>query len=262
VQNLSTRGLVASGDNVLINGFIIRGTDPRTVILRALGPSLSGFGIPHALPDPVLSLYNSSGTLIATNDNWQSDIGSVFLEQNGYAPSNPAEAATLQPNLAPGAYTMVVTGKNTTQGISLAEIYELYGPGLNSKLGNISGRGFVGSGDDVLISGFIVGDVGSSTVVVRALGPSLASFGVSDPLSDPILTIYDSKGSIIATNDNWKISDTGGSQQAEIEATTIPPKEDHESAILVTLAPGNYTAIIRDKNQSVGIGIVEAYNLQ
>ena len=99
---------------------------------------------------------------------------------------------------------MVVTGKNITQGTALAEVYELFGPGLDSKLGNVSGRGFVGTGDNVLIGGFIVGDVGSGTVVVRALGPSLASFGVSQPLSDPILTIYDSKGSVIATNDNWQ----------------------------------------------------------
>jgi hypothetical protein len=249
--------LVASGDNVLINGFIIRGTDPRTVILRALGPSLSGFGIPNALPDPVLSLYNSSGTLIATNDNWQSDIGSVFLEQNGYAPSDPAEAATLQPNLAPGAYTMVVTGKNITQGISLAEVYELYGPGLNSKLGNISGRGFVGSGDDVLISGFIVGDVGSSTVIVRALGPSLASFGVSDPLSDPILTIYDSKGSMIATNDNWH----DGNNAPDVERNGLAPPNALDSAIVLRLPPGAYTAVVRGANAATGNALVEVYHL-
>src|SRR4029078_13642215 len=154
VQNLSTRGLVSSGDNVLINGFSISGTDPKTVIMRALGPSLAGFGISGALPDPVLSLYNSSGTLIATNDDWHTDPGSAFIEQYGLAPGNPAESATLQTNLAPGAYTMVVTGKNITQGIALAEVYELYGPGLDSKLGNVSGRGFVGTGDDVLIRGF------------------------------------------------------------------------------------------------------------
>jgi arylsulfate sulfotransferase len=257
VQNLSTRGLVSSGDNVLINGFIIKGTDPRTVILRALGPSLSGFGIPSALPDPVLSLYNSSGTLIATNDDWRTDIGSEFMEQNGFAPSNAVESATLQQNLAPGAYTMVVTGKNITQGISLAEVYELYGPGLNSKLGNVSGRGFVGTGDNVLISGFIVGEVGSATVVVRALGPSLGSFGVSQPLSDTVLTIHDSNGSLIATNDNWQ----DGNNALNVQRNQLAPPNALESAIVLHLPPGAYTAVVRGANDATGNALVEVYHL-
>jgi arylsulfate sulfotransferase len=257
VLNLSTRGSVSSGDNVLINGFIITGTDPKTVILRALGPSLSGFGIPSALPDPVLSLYNSSGTLIATNDDWQADPGSAFIEQYGLAPGNPAESATLQTNLAPGAYTIVVTGKNITQGTALAEVYELYGPGLDSKLGNVSGRGFVDTGDDVLIGGFIVGDVGSGTVVVRALGPSLASFGVSQPLSDPILTIYDSKGSIIATNDNWQ----DGNNAIDVTHNGLAPPNALESAIVLRLPAGAYTAIIRGANSATGNALVEVYHL-
>ena len=257
VVNLSARGLVSTGDNVLINGFIITGTDPRTVILRALGPSLSDFGLSDVLTDPVLSLYNSSGTLIATNDDWQTDIGSVFIEQNGYAPSNPVESATLQPNLAPGAYTLVVTGKNITQGISLAEVYEVYGPGLNSKLGNVSGRGFVGTGDSVLISGFIVGDVGSSTVVVRALGPSLGSFGVSEPLGDPILTIYDSKGAIIATNDNWQ----DGNNALDVERNQLAPPNALDSAIVLRLPPGAYTAVVRGANGATGNALAEVYHL-
>src|SRR5262249_19092988 len=150
-------------------------------------------------PDPVLSVYNSSGTLIATNDNWQTDAGATFMVQNGYAPPDPLDSATLRVNLAPGAYTAVVRGRNGTQGISLAEVYEIYSPGLNSKLGNVSGRGFVGTGDNVLISGFIIGDIGSGTVIVRAIGPSLGSIGVSQPISDPVLTIYDSHGAVIAT---------------------------------------------------------------
>jgi len=257
VLNLSTRGSVASGDNVLINGFIVSGTDPKTVILRALGPSLAGSGVSDALADPVLSLYNSSGTLIATNDDWRTDIGSLFIEQYGLAPGNPAESATLQQNLAPGAYTVVVTGKNITQGISLAEVYELYGPGLNSKLGNVSGRGFVGAGDNVLISGFIVGDVGSATVVVRALGPSLGSFGVSQPLSDPVLTIYDSKGSAIAANDNWQ----NDNNALDVQRNRLAPPNALESAIVLHLPPGAYTAVVRGANGATGNALVEVYNL-
>jgi hypothetical protein len=256
-MNLSTRSLVSTGDNVLINGFIVTGTDPKTVVLRALGPSLSGYGVTGALADPVLSLYNSSGTLIASNDDWRSDPGSVFMEQNGYAPSNPAEAATLQQNLAPGAYTMVVRGKNETQGISLAEAYELYGPGVNSTLVNVSGRGFVGAGDNVLISGFIVGDVGSSTVVVRALGPSLGSFGVSQPLSDPVLTICDSKGSVIATNDNWQ----DAAYASLVEQNGLAPPNQLDSAIVLRLPAGSYTAIVRGAGAATGNALVEVYHL-
>jgi hypothetical protein len=257
VMNLSTRGSVATGDNVLINGFIVKGTHPTTVVLRALGPSLSGFRVPGALGDPVLSVFNSSGTLIATNDDWQTDVGSAFIEQNGYAPSSPVEPAILQPNLAPGAYTMVVTGRNSTQGISLAEVYAIFGPGLNSKLRNVSGRGFVGTGDNVLISGFIVGDVGSGTVVVRALGPSLGSFAVSQPLSDPILTIYDSKGSAIATNDNWH----DGNNALDIQNRELAPPNALESAIVLHLPPGAYTAVVSGANGATGNALAEVYDL-
>jgi hypothetical protein len=257
LQNLSTRATVSSGDNVLINGFIITGTDPKTVVLRALGPSLSDFGLSGVLADPVLSVYNSSGVLIATNDNWQADPGSAFMAANGFAPSNPAESATLLQNLAPGAYTAVVRGQNSTQGISLAEVYEIYGPGLFSKLGNVSGRGFVGTGDNVLISGFIVGDVASATVIVRALGPSLASFGVSQPLSDPVLTIYDAKGVAIATNDNWQ-SDPNN---IVLQRNGLTPPNASESALVLHLPAGNYTAVVRGANGATGTALVEVYHL-
>jgi len=257
VFNLSTRGAVSSGDNVLINGFIVTGTDPETIVLRALGPSLSGFGVSGVLADPVLSVYNSSGTLIATNDDWQADIGAAYIVANGLAPADPSESATLLPNLAPGAYTAVVTGKNSTQGISLAEVYEIQAPGFNARLGNISGRGFVGTGDNVLIGGFIIGDVGSATVIVRALGPSLASFGVSQPLSDPILTIYDSKGSVIATNDNWKESNNA----VDIQDKGLAPPNPLESAIVLRLPPGAYTAIVSGANGATGNALAEVYDL-
>src|SRR4029077_12925412 len=155
--NLSTRGTVSSGDNVLINGFIIRGTEPKSVVLRALGPSLAGFGVSGVLAEPVLTLHNSSGAVIARNDNWRADPRKIEISASGLAPANLMESATLQ-TLAPGAYTMVVTGKGSSKGISLAEIYDL-SPQSNSRLANISGRGYVGTGDNALISGFIVGDV-------------------------------------------------------------------------------------------------------
>jgi arylsulfate sulfotransferase len=257
VQNLSTRGLVSTGDNVLINGFIVNGTDPKTVVIRALGPSLSSFGLSSVLADPVLTVHNSSGAVIATNDNWQTDIGATFIEQNGLAPSNSSESAALVADLAPGAYTVVVTGKNITHGISLAEVYEIYGPGLNSKLTNVSGRSFVGVDDNVLISGFIVGDLDSATVVVRALGPSLGSFGVSQPLSDPALTIYDSKGSVIATNDNWQ----DDNHADLVQQNGLAPPHPLEAAMVLHLPAGNYTAIIRGGNAATGNALVEVYHL-
>ena len=254
--NLSTRGTVSRGDDVLINGFIIAGNGPKTVILRALGPSLAGVGVSGALPDPGLSLYNSSGSLIATNDNWQTDLGSAYMAQNGFAPTNPAESATLQ-TLMPGAYTAVVRGRNGSEGVSLAEIYDL-SPVSGSKLKNMSTRGSVGTGDNVLISGFIVGDVGSATVVVRVLGPSLGAFGVSRPLSDPVLTIYDSKGSAIVTNDNWH----DNVNWVDVQKNGLAPPNALESAIVLHLPAGAYTAVVRGANDATGNALVEVYHLQ
>ncbi len=255
VLNLSTRGLVSVGDNVLIGGFIVTGPGPKSVVLRALGPSLSGFGLSGVLADPVLKVYNSSRTLIASNDNWQEDIGAAYIKQNGLAPTNPSESATLQ-TLAPGAYTVILTGKDSTPGISLVELYDV-SPLSNSKLVNISTRGDVGTGDSVLISGFIVGDVESETVVVRALGPSLASFGVSNPLSDPVLTIYDSKGSAIATNDNWQ----DNVNAIDIQRNGLAPPNPSESAIVLHLPAGAYTAIVRGANGATGNALAEVYTL-
>src|SRR5438105_4342575 len=253
--NISTRGVVSGGDNVLIGGFIISGIDPKTVVLRALGPTLSSFKLSPVLADPVLSVYNSSRTLIARNDNWQDDIGAAFIVANGLAPANPSESATLQ-TLAPGAYTAVVTGNGSTPGISLVELYDLE-PLSNSKLANMSTRGPVGVADNVLISGFIVGDVESATVIVRALGPSLASFGVSNPLTDPILTIYDSNGSAIASNDNWQ----DDINAIDVQKNKLAPPNALDSAIALHLAAGRYTAIVRGVNGAIGNALAEFYDL-
>jgi hypothetical protein len=253
--NLSTRGLIGTGDNVLIGGFIVRGTEPKPMVLRALGPSLSGFGLSNVLTDPVLSVYDSSGNLVGTNDNWQSDVNHAVVEANGLAPANPLEAAQVR-TLAPGAYTVIVTGKDATPGIGLVEVYDVL-PQTTTKFVNMSTRGSVGTGDNVLISGFIIGDVNSATVVVRAIGPSLADHGVSGVLSDPTLTIYDSSGSAIASNDNWEVDPNA----ILLGKNGLTPPNAFESALVLHLPAGAYTAVVRGANGGTGVALAEVYTL-
>jgi hypothetical protein len=253
--NVSTRGLVSGGDNVLIGGFIVTGTQPKSVVVRALGPSLSGYGLSNVLSDPVLTVFDSSGNLVGTNDNWQSDVNHSTVEAYGLAPADPLEAAQVR-TLAPGAYTVVVTGKDATPGIGLVEVYDITTQ-ASAKFVNMSTRGFVGTGDNVLISGFIIGDVGSSTVVVRALGPSLAAYGVSGALSDPTLTIYDSKGSVIASNDNWELDPN----DIYILDNGLTPPDGLESALVLHLPAGAYTAVVRGAGGGTGVALAEVYTL-
>ena len=254
LQNISTRLQVLTDDKVLIGGFIITGAGPKNVIVRAIGPSLPLAGL---LADPVLELHESDGTVI-TNDNWK-DTQEAAIVATTLQPGNDLESAIVA-TLDPGAYTAIVSGKNGGTGIALVEAYDLDQTG-DSQLANISTRGFVDTGDNVMIGGFIAGpDTStSSSVLVRAIGPSLP---LSDDLPDPTLELHDGNGAIIATNDNWKIGADGMSQQAEIEATNLAPTNDLESAILATVAPGGYTAIVRGANNATGIALVEVYNLQ
>jgi hypothetical protein len=254
--NLSTRGLVGTGDNVLIGGFIVTGTASREIVLRALGPSLSGFGLSDVLADPVLSVYNSSGTLITSNDNWQADPNHFEVEANGLTPVSLLEPAIAR-TLPPGAYTVIVRGKNQTTGIGLVEAYDVCPLSANSKLRNMSTRGSVGTGDNVLISGFIVGEVDNATVVVRALGPSLASHGVSGVLSNPQVTIYGSSGRVIASNDNWQDNNNA----ADIQRNGLAPPNALESALVLHLPAGAYTAVVTGADGGTGIGLAEVYEL-
>jgi plastocyanin len=249
--NISTRLRVETGDNALIGGFIITGTQPKRVIVRAIGPSLSS-SFSGALADPVLELRDSSGGLIRSNDNWRSDQEAEIIA-TGIPPTNDLESAivsTLPANNS--AYTAIVRGVNNGTGIGVVEAYDLDST-VDSKLSNISTRGFVQTGDNVLIGGLIVLGPNPLRVIVRAIGPSLPVAGV---LGNPTMELRDGNGALIASNDNWR-----SDQEAEIIATGIPPANDLESAIVRDLTPGNYTAIVRGVNSTTGIGIVEAYGL-
>ena len=200
--NISTRMEVLTDDQVLIGGFIIGGNDPKKVILRAIGPSLAGFGIANPLADPVLELHGSDGSLITMNDNWK-DTQQSEIEASGFQPQNDLESAIIS-TLDPGNYTAVVSGKDGGTGVGLVEGYDL-DEAADSQFDNISTRGFVETGTDVMIGGFILGGAdGDASVVVRALGPSLAAFGVTGALADPTLELHDENGALVQSNDNWK----------------------------------------------------------
>lgn len=254
--NISTRGSVGTGDNVMIGGFVISGTQGKSVLLRAIGPSLANppFNLTGTLQDPTLSLFSGS-TLILSNDNWKDRPNSSFIPM-GLQPTNDLESAIFT-FLAPGTYTAIVSGVNGGTGIGLAEVYDM-DQTVPSKLTNISTRGFVQTGDSVLIGGFIVNGQDTETVVVRAIGPSLADppFNLTNVLQDPTLSLFDANGMMFAFNDNWK-----SEQQADIIATGLQPSNDAESAIVTTLTPGNYTAIVRGVNSTTGLALVEVFGL-
>jgi len=253
--NISTRVRVEIGDHAPIAGFIVGGTEPKKVIVRGIGPSLTNFGVPGALGDPVLELHDASGKVIASNDNWRSDQQSE-IQMSGLAPTNDLESAIVA-NLSPGNYTAILRGKGDTTGIGVVEAYDL-GQGAVSHLGNVSTRGFVGTGDNIMIGGVVVGESGGTTaVVLRALGPSLANAGIADALPDPTLEVHTANGSTLATNDDWR----NDFRAKNVDAAHLGPSDDRESALYETLAPGNYTAIVRGKNNSTGVALVEVYDL-
>ena len=236
----------------MIGGFIVTGDVAKKVVLRAVGPSLVEAGITGVMADPVLDLYDSTGTLIEQDDNWTSLSPEVVA--GGLTPSDPAEAL-IEATLPPGSYTAVLRGANGSSGVALCELYDLDSD--NSDVSNISTRGPVGLEDQVLIGGFIIGGLDPTKVIVRAIGPSLTSAGVAGALQNPILELHDSDGSLIFQNDDWR-----SDQEQQIIDSTVPPSDDRESAIVATLPPGAYTAIVRGAGATTGVALVEIYNLE
>ena len=252
-MNIATRLAVGTGNDVLIAGFIVTGNAPKKVVIRAIGPSLTLGG---TIRDPTLELHDSNG-LLGANDNWRDSQENEIIATT-IPPTNDLESAILA-IINPGNYTAIVAGKNNTTGVAVVEVYDLGTASLdnssNARLAQISTRGKVLGGDSVMIGGFILSGP-SSKVLVRAIGPSLNGI-VPGALQDTLLELHDTSGSLIASNDDWR-----STQEQQIIDTTVPPKDDRESAIVATLAPGNYTGIVRGKGNTTGVALVEVYSLQ
>ena len=254
--NISSRLYTGTGANNLIVGFIITGTDSKNLIIRALGPSLTSYGVSDALSDPTLELHDQTGAIIAANDNWK-DTQQAQIVATNLAPADDRESAIMA-TLAPGDYTAIARGAGGSVGIVLLEVYDL-DLNANARLANVSARGFVDLGDNLLIGGAILGggNGGVSVVIARALGPSLGAFGIQNAMQDPVLELHNQDGTLVDLNDDWK----QGNQQAILD-NGLAPSDDREPAIFAILPPGAYTAIVRGKNNTTGIALVEFYNLR
>jgi hypothetical protein len=244
----------------MIGGFIIRGNASKPVVLRGIGPSLTSAGLPAAslLQDPVLELHGASGALITSNDNWVDSPQKPQIQGTIYQPSDNRESVILA-TLPPAAYTVILKGVNNTSGIGVVEVYDNDNT-LDSDLANISTRGFVQTNDAVMIGGFVLGGNNTATnIVVRALGPSLTSFGIpaASVLADPTIELHNSNGTIMISNDDWASDPVSA---AQLVAHNLAPSNTKESAIFTSLAPGQYTAIVAGKNGGIGIALVEVYN--
>jgi hypothetical protein len=246
---------VQTGDNVGIGGFIIAGTASKRVLIRAIGPSLAGFGVPNVLADPELELHGPGTFTTITNDDWKHTQWTEILS-TGIPPTDDLESAIVV-TLAPGAYTAIVKGTGNTSGVALVEVYDL-NQGVDSKLANISTRAFVSTGNDIVIAGFLLSDSSTSDkVVVRGIGPSLTALGITNALPNPNLELRDTNGALLVANNDWRDNTV---QAAEIIAAGLAPSNDLESAIAATLPPGLYTALLSGVNNGTGIGVVEVYD--
>jgi hypothetical protein len=252
LTNISTRANVDTGDGVMITGITIEGATNKTVAIVVAGPSLGAYGIPNPLANPTVTLVRN-GAVVAANDNWGDAPNAAQIQASGYAPSHPLESAILI-NLAPGAYTAIVSGVGGGTGIGIVAAYEVDHP--ETPFTNISTRAFVRTGNDVAIAGFAIQGNAPQTVVVHGIGPSLAAAGIANPLANPTLTLVRSAdNAVMATNDDWGAS----AYAAELQASGFAPSNSLESAIKVTLAPGSYTVILSGVGGGTGIGIVAVY---
>ncbi len=263
---ISTRGRAGTGDNIMIAGFVVTGTTPLTVLIRAVGPGLAGLGVSGALADSRLDLYRGS-TKMLSSDNWGSEPGASAIAATAARlgdfslPSNGKDAALLV-TLDPGLYTAMVGSTDGSTGVALAEVYDASDNapvGSAQRLVSISTRAYVGTGDETLTAGISISGNAPKRVLIRAIGPTLGSFGVSGVLPDPVLTLY-SGTTAIAQNDDWG----GGSDiiQAGVRMSAFAlPSDSKDACILITLAPGTYSAQVSGKAGAAGVALVEVYEI-
>jgi len=242
----------------MIAGFIITGSASKDIVIRGLGPSLTNSGMSGGLLlDPIIELRNSSGVLLQQNNNWKDDQRSQ-IEGGPFQPSDDRESVILR-TLPPGAYTAILKGVGNTTGVGTIELYDT-NPAAAAQLANISTRGFVQTGQNVMIGGFMLGNTaGNSRVAIRGLGPSLASFGLSNVLTDPTLELHNGNGTVMISNDNWQDDPVSA---ADLTANGLAPTSPTEAGIFITLPPGTYTAVLEGKNATTGNGLIEIYNLK
>lgn len=242
------------GDNVLIGGFIIEGPDSKVVLIRGRGPSLAAFGLSGVLANPTITVFSGDNP-IGTNNNWGAGGQTTEIQDSGLAPSNALESAIIL-ELEPGAYTVIMSGVGGGVGLGIIEVFDIDEEGFISLLTNISTRGSIGTGDNVMIGGFIISGPDARTVLLRARGPSLSGAGVTGALSDPTIRLFAGEN-LIDSNDDWQTAPNA----ADITSSGFAPENPLESALLRTLSPGGFTLIVEGFEGATGVGIVEAFDL-
>jgi hypothetical protein len=263
ITNLSIRSYVGTGANTVAVGFYISGSGSKQLLIRGVGPTLSEFGVTGLLETPDLTIYNSSSVAIDSDTAWggSAALANTFASLGAFGlPANSADSAVDVTLAAGTTYTAQISGVNSTTGVALAELYDADGANATSRLINVSTRALCGSGSNVLIAGFVIGGSGTDTLVIRGVGPGLSQFGVTGVLATPQLTVFDSSGNAVATNTGWGNSATLSAAFSQVGAFPLPAGSA-DSALLVTLPAGNYTAEVAGTNNSTGIALVEVYEV-
>jgi len=275
LANLSCRDQLA-GSQALIAGFVITGSAPETVLLRAVGPGLTQFNVAGAMATPELQLYSSSGGLLLQNSGWggSSSLSSAFAQVGAFALVPSSADAGVETTLAPGSYTLHVFDASGVGGAVLMEIYDVNPSPLadTTKLVNISARGAVSQGAGALIGGFVVSGTSNETVLIRGIGPGLASYGVTGPLADPELSVYDASGNLVASNKAWGVQVQASPYQEAVTAAGIASADaaagafalaagSADTALIASLPPGSYTFEVTSASNSTGQALGEVYEL-